>query len=175
METTPQATEELAKLQASVTVAGRKFNAVTNTTFKQDMLIMQILHEAGLRELAEKFDVLKDDLGAVAENVIIAAYKSGKLFELLGAVMIEEGQPWTTESAKTNSEFFANLTSSEDKQALKGSIVAVILGFFVSGLFVSRTSQISLKHRNPAVPGEGESPVIEESLASETGALSSGS
>lgn len=168
MEATPQA-DILEKIESPVVeVAGRKFRGVTNTTFKQDMLIMQILHEAGLRELAEKYDVLKDDLGSVAESVIVAAYKSGKLFDLLGAVMIENGQKWTLKSAKTNSEFFAELTAPEDKQALKGSIVAVILGFFVSGLFVSRTSQISLKHRSPAVPGESSE--SEVSLTSETGA-----
>lgn len=159
---------------ASVEVGGRKFTAVSDTSFEQDILIMQLLHESGLRQIAEKFNIVKDDLSDVSQEVIIAAFKSGKLFQLLGAVMVEDGKEWTLESAKANADFFAKLSSREDKSALKGSIVSVILGFFVSGLLALGTSEMSSVRPESVDAQQPEKSPIAANTTSEIGESSSG-
>lgn len=165
-------TPTLKETVPDVVVAGRTFRACTTTSFRQDLYVMKLVTEAGLKEIAAKVDLTNSEaLSDSAQEIIIGAYASGKLFELLGAVMMEEGKAWSEESAKTNAEFFANLTSGDDKNALKGSIVAVILGFFVSGLLASKTSGISLK----SDPEASESPFGPDGVlrTSESGTQSS--
>jgi hypothetical protein len=140
---------------------------------------MSLVTEAGLEDIAAKFKEGNFDIDEVAQKIIITAFTRGKLFELLGAVMEEEGTDWTIERAKANAEFFANLRSTEDKLALRGSIVAVILGFFVSGLLASRNSTISLTSeqsfdRNGViVPSVAPTPSPEATSTSVTGTASS--
>ncbi len=126
-----------------VEVQDRRFRAMHDTTFEQDIYIMGILAESGLQELASSFDIAKDDLSNVSQQVIITAFKHGRLFELVAASMEEVGKPWTIESARANAVFFSKLTDAKDKLALRSSIVAVILGFFVSGLLSSKNSEFS--------------------------------
>lgn len=167
--------KEIETKSASVEVAGRRFTAVSDTSFEQDIWIMQLLQESGLRQMAEKFNVVSDDLSNVSQEVIIAAFRSGKLFQLLGAVMVEDGKEWTLESAKANADFFAKLTSREDKNAMRASIVSVILGFFVSGLLALGTSETSSVRLEPVDVQQPEKSPSEASTISETGELSSGS
>jgi hypothetical protein len=162
-----------------ITVGGRTFRPSASTTFKQDIFVMSLVTEAGLEDIAAKFKEGNFDIDEVAQKIIITAFTRGKLFELLGAVMEEEGTDWTIERAKANAEFFANLRSTEDKLALRGSIVAVILGFFVSGLLASRNSTISLTSeqsydRNGViVPSVAPTPSPEATSTSVTGTASS--
>lgn len=137
-----------------VTIAERTFRPCASTTFKQDMYVMTLLKAAGLVKLADGFDLSKD-LDDVAQNIIIEAFASGKLFDLLGAVMEEVGKPWTIKDAKANAEFFADLSKPEDKAALHGSIVGILLGFFVSGALSGKTSpKFSTEPRQPlGAPG----------------------
>lgn len=123
-----------------ITVAGRSFRPCPSTTFKQDMYVMTLLKAAGLVKLADGFDLATNDLDEVAQQIIIEAFASGKLFDLLGAVMEEVDVPWTVAGAKANAEFFADLSATDDKKALHGSIVGILLGFFVSGALSGKTS-----------------------------------
>jgi hypothetical protein len=161
-----------------VAVAGRRFHVTGETTFEQDIYIMQLLEETGLQSLAQNFDITKDDVGAISSKVIITAYASGKLFLLLAAVMEEVGTVWSKEQAVANGEFFSKLKRSEDKEALKGSIVSVILSFFVSGLLSSNNSQrlsaVRLEMlRENTEPQSEPSSLDEEPTNSEPGQLSS--
>jgi hypothetical protein len=156
-----------------ITVAGRTFRASTSTTFKQDIYVMSLVTDSGLEDIATKFKAGNFDIDVVAQQIIIQAFTRGKLFELLGAVMEEEGVDWTIERAKANAEFFASLRASEDKVALRGSIVAVILGFFVSGLLASRTLTTSLTSEQ-SDPDAGPTSSPEVSSTSAAGTASSG-
>lgn len=126
-----------------IVIEGRTFRGSVSTTFEQDIYIMQVLEEAGLSDLASTFDITKDDIGDIQSRVIIKAFSSGKLFDLLAASLEEEGVKWTVHRAKENAKFFANIRKTEDKKNLRGSIVGVVLGFFVSGLLSSKTFQKS--------------------------------
>jgi hypothetical protein len=79
-----------------------------------------------------------------AREILIRAIRSGTLYRLLAGLLIEEGRAWTPESAAANAEFFAGLTSIEDKQTLRASLVhRAILPFFLRGVAFSRTSPSS--------------------------------
>jgi hypothetical protein len=162
-----EAAETRAAAPYEVVVSGRRFASVEETTFEQDIYIMRLLEEAGLRKLAEVFDAGKDNIGDIAHQVILTAYTHGRLFSLLGAVMEEEGVTWTPEVAERNAKFFSQLRSPEDKGALKNSIVAVILGFFVSGLLSSKTSQKSSAISLETIPQSSE--LSEETTRPEEG------
>lgn len=170
--TTPDALDQGIELQ------GRMFFPSKDTTFEQDIYVMSVMQDAGLQEMAAKFDVDKlDRLDETAEGIIIHAFNKGKLFEMLGAVLEEENVEWSIEDAKDNAAFFSKLRNPEDKKQLRGAIVSVILGFFVSGLLSYKTSQTSLSGSSPSNLDVSLSPsktlLPEDSISSERGAESS--
>lgn len=124
-------------------VAGRKFKPMPKTTFRQDMYIGSLLRHAGLLKVASGFNAAADDLSEFAMDVIATAFEHGKLFDILGGIMQEDGVPWSIESAKANALFFSELTEDEDKRQLHGAIVGAIMGFFVSGALSMTNSQSS--------------------------------
>lgn len=135
-----------------IAIAGRTFRPTAQTSFKQDIYVMSLLKSAGLIKMAEGFDPLTDDLDGVAQEIIVQAFSSGQLFSLLGAVLEEVGIPWSQARAVDNAEFFADLRDPKDKETLHGSIVGVLMGFFVSGALSSRRSPKYSIERRP----EGE-------------------
>lgn len=126
-----------------IVVSGRRFKTATSMTFEQDIYTLKVLEESGLQDLARQYDPIHTDISKLSTKVIVTAFGSGKLFELLGAVLEEEGVPWSIKTAEENAHFFSQLRDPQDKSALKSSMVAVILGFFVSGLLSSKTSKMS--------------------------------
>jgi hypothetical protein len=124
----------------AITVEGRTFEHVVNTTFEQDMWIMDHVRASGLDALPEEMRELTEggEFNKMAERVVLHAYKSGHLFHLLAGTLVEKGEPWTTVSAELNAEFFATITDPESKKALSAGIVGVVLSFFVNeeGYFV---------------------------------------
>lgn len=127
-----------------IVVAGRHFTASVETTFEQDMFIMATVQQAGLNKLGQDFDFRSGEMTEIASQIIAKAFSSGKLFALLGAVLTESDQEWTQELARERELFFRKIKKPEDKKALHAAIITVILGFFVSGLLSSQTSQVSL-------------------------------
>lgn len=158
-----------------IVVAGRTFRLSVATTFKQDMYIWQLQQDADIASILQAFDPATMELTEIAEAIIMKAYASGKLFDLLGAVTEEDNSKWSIADAKERAEFFAELTAAEDKDKLKKAMAAIILGFFVSGLLSSRTSKSSLTVAPSADDRTFDHNGIAEALTSETGTPSSGS
>jgi hypothetical protein len=77
-------------LTDGVTLAGRRFRAASTTTFEHDCFNTKQMRECGLLSVAQKFDPMKDEIGDVAGAIIIEAYASGKLFNLLAGVLVEK-------------------------------------------------------------------------------------
>lgn len=164
-------------------VAGRKFRPMPKTTFKQDMYIGSLLRHAGLLKVAATFNPDTDDLSELAMDVIATAFENGKLFDILGAIMQEDGVAWSIDTAKANALFFSELTEDSDKKQLHGSIVGAIMGFFVSGALSttnSRSSIVLSSAEQPTGPGSsnGQQPHpgpsrSEELMITESGTTSS--
>lgn len=165
-------------------IAGRTFRLAPSTTMRQDGYIWTLQQEAGIDKLLADVDPAKD-LSAFTMKLIAAAYDSGKMFDLLGAITEEVGPimpKWTIDAAKARAEFFAELTDLADKTVLRGAMSAVILGFFVSGLLSSATSQkYSIAAVDPKTFASDSAPSGDASSSSaapstsETGASSSAS
>jgi hypothetical protein len=134
---------DLSAAGTILTVAGRTFRPCASTTFEQDIWIMSMLRDAGIMKAGESFQPGKEDLSEIATAVVMQAFTSGKLFEILAGTLEEIGVVWSIPTARANAQFFAQLTAPEDKAALNGSIVGALMGFFISGALSSVTSQKS--------------------------------
>ncbi|HET7552197.1 MAG TPA: hypothetical protein VFK04_12975 [Gemmatimonadaceae bacterium] len=122
-----------------ILLGGRRWRPAQETTARHDDWVMLQVIEADLETLSQTAP------GAdAAREILIRAIRSGKTYLLLAGMLVEEGRAWTPESATANAEFFANLTSMEDKQTLRAALVhRAILPFFLRGVAFSRTSQSS--------------------------------
>lgn len=147
-----QETPEIPKPNP-ITVNGRTFAPCTDTTIEQDQLIAYILEESGLGKLKD-FNPLTDDFTEVSRQLIMRAFGTGKLFTLLGA-MFEDvpAQEFSLAGAEERADFLRKLKRRVDKDALKGSIVAMILSFFVSGAwFVKNSAKYSFSAATDQMP-----------------------
>lgn len=129
------------KEEIKVTLAGRIFRKATTTTIDQDAFVMKRMRDFGLVEFAASFDLEKDDMNAFSEKLLLQAFETGQLFEILGGVLVEEGVTWSRTVAMTNARFFETLTALEDKEQLFSSIAAVLLDFLVAAAAWSKHSQ----------------------------------
>ena len=118
-------------LGAGVTLAGRTFRALGVTTFEHDAFMMQALTEANLLSTLQRFDPARQELGDATAAIIVQCFRTGKLFDLLGGVLVEDGTTWTPQTAATAARFFAGLTDPADKDALEAVIPFVLLRFFL--------------------------------------------
>lgn len=127
----------------SIALAGRTFvpTDARGTTFGQDMYVMTHARAAGLDQVEEIIGPERA-LEEVAFEIISRAFSSGHLFELLAALLVEEGQAWSEERAQENAVFFAAVTDTEAKRELTEAVVGLVLAFFVKG---AASSGISLK------------------------------
>lgn len=173
-----QLEQDGGSLVEKVTLDGRTFRPAFQTTFEQDFYLMDRVATAGLDKMV---DGLKPDadLEEFSRDLLLKAYRSGKLFEILAGVMIEEDSPlgWMVEEAEANAEFFRNLSDPDDKVALQGVLVGVILGFFVNADGSLTTSPKPSGRRSTPAPeresllpvGVAESARREELSSSENG------
>lgn len=152
----------------AIVIDGRTFRPLTETTYEQDMVIMQLLSDAGLLEYARNFNPIEGKLDKVAEDIVIAAFRSGKIFEILAATLVEENHVWSRNQIIVNGQFFSQLTKRKDKDALRGALVGVLFGFFVSGVASSVTS-LKFSDKSGNDPEGSNSGQIEESPSSLSG------
>lgn len=137
-----------------VVIGGRAYVPSVQTTFEQDFYVMDRVSAAGLDKIVEGLKP-DGDLEEFSRELILKTYRSGKMFEILAGIMVEEDLVggWSPEEAEVTAEFFRTLTDPEDKRALQGVLVGVILGFFVNA---DGSLQIS-----PKSSGEGDLPASE--------------
>lgn len=167
--------------QKEVVIAGRTFIPAKagNTTFDQDLYITAAIEDAGIDKVFTEVQNA-DQLTQMAKRMIVQAYKSGKLWDVLAGVLIEKNIPWSHEYAASTARFFSNLTRNEDKEALNETMAGVVVGFFASAansFTISQKSSLSdpdvaafydmLKQRNIGVSDTSDSgiPSSESSLA----------
>lgn len=123
-----------------INVQGRTFRPSQKTSFKQDFYVMERMELAKIDQMVAGF-TKEGNAEEYAQQLLIAAYKSGKLFEILAGVMVEDGTKWTEEAALANAEFFEYLEEEEEKEQITQSLAAVVLGFFTHAGLSSRTSK----------------------------------
>jgi hypothetical protein len=134
-----RAIEELAR--SGLVLHGRTFRpAQKEITAEQHMFITTRLLKSGVAKLS--FDPTAEDaLGDFSTQVLLTAYESGVMWELLAGAFNEEHIPWTPSEARANAQFFANLTDPVDHAALNGALVGVLLSFLLKNVAAKMLSQ----------------------------------
>ena len=119
-------------LASGFVVAGRTFRRPATTTFAHDAYTMKQLHGSGLFVAMQNFDMLQSPtMDELTTAIVIEAFSSGKLFQLLAAVLVEDGVKWSPAVADDVAMFFENLTDIQDKATLREAIPWVLLNFFI--------------------------------------------
>lgn len=136
----------------TVLLNGIKFLIPTEDemSLDQDMMIMSVVMKCGLHNIP------KTESGGMEEAaslIIAAAYTSGNLFPLLGALIVPEGMEWTPEVCHSTAEMLKGMKSGKDKKEVMQLMSMALAGFFVSGIAESRISLMSSgKNNDPSDP-----------------------
>jgi len=135
-------------------VEGRTFVQET-PTFEQEMYIMQRVVESGFDQPHITLGLSPDtkELERPIKQLIVHAYKSGTLFELLGAMLVEKGTEWSPEQASRNAHLFQHTRDPESKKQLHPALVGAVLAFFESAGSSPQTSLISSSGTDDGSPG----------------------
>ena len=135
-----------------ITLGGRTFVHLGESTAQHDDWFMGRVREAGLdRVLLE----IGEDPDQFARRILYQASGSGKVFEMIGALIVPEGMAdasWTPEVALDTARFVGQLCDPEDKQRINNLTVTLLIGFFLGGLTSLETSKTSSTDAEPA-PG----------------------
>jgi len=129
----------------TVTIAGRKFKPVTDSTIEHDVWTMELIKKCGL-------DVIEMYAGEAAEEfahrVFMQASKDMAVFDLLGGLLMPiaiKPENWTPELAHETGRHFALVCDPEEKKAIRSLIAEALMGFFAKGLSRLKTSPKSSK------------------------------
>lgn len=144
-------------------VEGRTF-VQEPPTFEQEMYIMQRVMESGFDQphITLGIDPETQDLERPVKQLIVHAYKSGTLFELLGAMVTEKDTEWSPEQAQRTAELFRKTRDQEGKKQLHPALVAAVMAFFESAVSSGKTFPTSLeelsgRHETPSVVSKHKS------------------
>ena len=136
-------------------LAGQQFTA------RQDNYLMAQLRLAGVVDVVA---TMKDaDVEAKSSELLTRILLSGRAPEILAGLLTEHGKKWSAKRAEELAELFGDATDREDKDLMRKSIVAFVLGFFLSG---DRSSTTSPNSSNPN--SEEPTTVSAEAAISET-------
>jgi hypothetical protein len=124
-----------------ITVQGRTFRPAKRTTIAQDMYARKMLKVAGLETFVQHINLRTFDLDELAEEIILTAYETGVLFNVLAGLLVEDGVQWTRERAEETALFFEQVSDPDDKNALLQPIAGVVLSFFVNAIGSIETSE----------------------------------
>lgn len=134
-----------------ITVGGKRFKPVTNSTIEQDFWTASKVEEAGLANLVMNEGENPEQF---ALRILGQAMKSKNVFLMLGGLMMpddKEGHEWSPEIATETADFLRKCTDAEDKNIIRRQVVALLLGFMEAGLTFYATSRKS----SPKPAGEG--------------------
>lgn len=155
-----QPLEAIAGLE--VKVSGRTFIPATRTTIQQDLFVMSRMRDTGLDKLVDNIDLKQFKLTKYAEEVIVRAYMTGMVFEVLAGLLVEQGKKWSEKSAMANAEFFANLDDDQDKENISRPLVSVVLHFFMRAVNERQTfPTFTAKEGEQQNTKDGESSISE--------------
>lgn len=124
-----------------ITLDGRKFLGISDAlTASQDDYILGHLRKAGALEVLRDFDGQKRTQEQRAEDLLTQILLSGRSHNILAGCLTEEGKTWNRADADANAARFAQITDLEEKTAMRTGVVKFVIGFFSSGVQLSKTS-----------------------------------
>jgi hypothetical protein len=138
-------------MKPTLTIGGRQFKAVTQSTLRHDYLTQAQILKAGLHRLEMLAEETADEF---ALRVMRKAALDGEIFLLLGHLLMpveREGKEWTPQMAEQTAEFLGNVTEPKDKAVLKAQIGSVLSSFFANGLSSLSVSLSSSQKGKPDI------------------------
>lgn len=129
-----------------LTFRGRRFIQSARISMRQDARILDLTERSGLTAFfseaaAKPNEPVKPD---IVRGLIVECYRKGTLWDLLAALLREEGkEKWTQADADATAEMFAELDDPEEKARAYDAILELLLGFFVAARESWRSSQPS--------------------------------
>jgi hypothetical protein len=148
----------------TIILDGRKFQGVSQSlSANQDDYILAHLRLAGALEVLSDLDGVKRSPKKRAEDLLTSIMLAGRTHRILAGCLTEEGKPWSRTDAERNAAIFSEITSTDEKVAMRSAIVAFVIGFFQLGELSSETSPKSLNQK-----GRGRDTGNAEPATSET-------
>jgi hypothetical protein len=150
-------------MNEKITLGGRSFRVVEQSTCAHDTWAMGIVRRAGLERLELLQGESPEEFAWRAFGNVIDA---GALYELLGAFLIPVEVPdlkWTPGLAAETGKFFGDRSEPEEKERVRALVLSTVFPFLKDGLasFASSVSSSS--------EGRSQSPDLASSTASGEG------
>ena len=127
-----------------ITIGGRAFVPVKNSTIEHDFWLMAHIRGAGLDRIAIEEGEAPDDFAVRFLGEVIS---SGRIFPILGGLFLPEkiaSIDWTPEVAEETVALLKKVSDPEDKTQIQRQVISLLISFFQSGLVSLRISQRSL-------------------------------
>ena len=151
-----------------ITIAGKAFKAVTDSTLEHDMWTLQQLQRSGIDTIVMEEGESADNF---AQRMLIQLLTNGTIFDLLGGLLMPaslKGADWTPEIAAESAKLFAR-TTGDEKILVRKQIAGAMESFLAAGLLSSIRSR-----RSSALPIPESMSPIEVQMGSEGGQISFG-
>jgi hypothetical protein len=153
----------------TVTIAGRAYKPVVDSTLEHDIWTTRQITRCGL-DAVEIANGETADL--FAHRILMQAAENGNVFDLLGGLLMPvsvTAENWTPQLAAETGRCFAEVCKPEDKAAVRNQITEALMGFFAKGLSrlkpSPRSSNAEETSPNPSTP-TGEQPTTTDGPAS---------
>lgn len=129
----------------TLTIGGRQFKPIKNSTFAHDIWIMERVKATGLDTLRIEPEESSDDF---IDRIAAKAMTGGMqlVLELIAGVLMPaeiESADWTPAIAKATTKFFGDLTEETEKSKVRAQIGGWLYFFFLSAIESSLTSMRS--------------------------------
>ena len=137
------------KAAERVSLGGRIFRVVQDTTVAQDIWITGRSERAGLYELQRRQG---EDPDRFAIRILGELSVSGEAAFLLGGMLVPEDvedSDWTPQLAEQTAKLIGGVTDADDKKTVHHLIASLVIDFFVTGMRFSESSE-------PSSPGTDE-------------------
>lgn len=136
-----------------ITLGGRAFVSVGESTLAHDIRFVELVAKAGLSAFSLRDGEPAEDFARRLMDQLMA---TGRALDLLACLMVPEpeegtapGSTWTLDLAAETARFLGALTDPGDKGQIHALLAELLRDFFESGL-------VSLTSSRPSSPGPGE-------------------
>lgn len=134
-------------------ISGRTFRRVADErSVDQDAYVARRLRNPRVAAVMSRFDVDNETIRSLTEEVTWEAFESGVIYEILGGALIEDGVPWTRESAARTASLIKNNTDLGVRAVIFALAADIIIDFFrVAGIWspITRKSDPTATDNKP--------------------------
>lgn len=143
----------------TITVKGRTFRPVKNSTIEHDFTLMGHIRASGIDQVSLEEGEALEGYATRLFNILIP---SGRVFPMLGCILMPEEMEdaaWTPNVGKETEEFLKGISEPEDKLLIEQEMINLVINFFHAGILSLKTSPKSLtvKAANPGTESAAHS------------------